>query len=44
MRTTKQLLGSGGDYETVPVMVCRNCGALLEINAGPEGIEDGEAD
>ena len=42
---TKEMLGSGGDYETVPVVKCLICDEVLEILYHPgEGGYDGEAD
>jgi hypothetical protein len=35
IHTTTSLLGSGGDYETVPVTKCQRCGLILEIHTGP---------
>lgn len=35
IQTTASLLGSGGDYETVPVTLCRRCDLILELHTGP---------
>ena len=45
VRGTTELLGSGVDYETVPVMKCLICDEVLEMLYHPgEGGYDGEAD
>jgi hypothetical protein len=43
-RTTTSMLGSGGDYETVPVTKCKECGLILEIHTGPDGSYDNDGD
>jgi hypothetical protein len=44
VRSTTQMLGSGGDYETVPVTKCQVCGVILAVHQGPDYCDDGEAD
>lgn len=43
-RSTRNVLGCGGDYETVAVLECAACGVLLEYLRYPDYYEDGEAD
>jgi hypothetical protein len=44
IKTTRQMLGNGGDYETVPVTVCRKCKTLLSVDTTPDHSDDGEDD